>query len=49
MFPLIASVLMIILGIGSLLFPQEITRNLRIKADSLLGRSEVRATYGGFF
>lgn len=44
MFPLIASVCMILLGIGSLLFSQEIARILGIQVGSVLGRSEFRAT-----
>jgi hypothetical protein len=45
----IGSILTLGLGVMSLLYPNIIATFIGIEAKTGLGRSEVRATYGGFF
>jgi hypothetical protein len=47
--PNCGSVVTVALGFLGLLFPKAVGRVLGIEPDRLLGISELRATYGGFF
>jgi len=47
--PIIASLFTITLGVLGLFFPYKIANMVGIKEKSEIGKSEIRATYGGLF
>jgi len=47
--PIVGSILTMLLGLMGLLSPASAAKFTSIKPDGLVGVSEIRATYGGFF
>ena len=47
--PIIGSIITMLLGLMGLLSPASAAKFTSIKPDGLVGVSEIRATYGGFF
>jgi len=47
--PTVGAVITTVMGLAGLIFPLKVSLAIGLKPVSLLGRSEIRATYGGLF